>query len=84
MYSENEILGDYCDKEKIIFITTEDFEYVLPAFLSAFPLHYPIEQQNFDHCFDNNFDNKTCERLLIQWLNARLVYADWITVEGTL
>ena len=61
--AENEILDKYeTSRDKSLFIQSKDFEYVIDAFESVFPLTDSETgeiQEFFDIVSDNFFDNKT-------------------------
>lgn len=94
-------------KRNDVFISSKDFEIILEAFQSVFPIKNPwngIIEDEFDKIGHNFFDNKTSrlivERIsgikfnnekekiflfeLINWLNDKLAYADYIMVYGNL
>jgi hypothetical protein len=50
-------------KRNDAFIPTDDFDYIIKEFKSAFPLQNPwsnIIEESFDACGHNYFDKKTC------------------------
>ncbi|MET3027337.1 hypothetical protein ABXT06_11695 [Flavobacterium sp. UW10123] len=94
-------------KRNDVFIQTEDFNIVIEAFKSVYPIQNPwnnLIEDEFDVLGDNFFDNKTCKEIvkkinqietndekvklflkkLINWLNDKLSYADYIVVYGNL
>ncbi|WP_286965202.1 hypothetical protein [Flavobacterium sp. UBA4854] len=95
------------EKRNEVFIQTEDFNIVIEAFKSVYPIQNPwnnLIEDEFDVLGDNFFDNKTCKEIvkkinqietddekvkmflkkLINWLNDKLSYADYIVVYGNL
>lgn len=95
------------EKRNDAFISAEDFDIVLKAFNSVFPLKdldNNVEQETFDITGNNFFDNNVCKQILekinkiesddekvkmflkqiINWLNDKLFYADYIVVYGNL
>lgn len=94
-------------KRNDAFIPTADFDYVIDAFRSVFPLENPWNK-NIEECFDvcghNYFDKNTCRIIikkieqtktdelkvsefkneLIEWINNKLTYADYLAIYGNL
>ncbi|MFB9077702.1 hypothetical protein ACFFLS_00670 [Flavobacterium procerum] len=55
------------EKRNDVFISTEDFELVLKAFESVFPIKNPFNnniEDKFDKIGHNFFDNKICEEIV--------------------
>lgn len=53
-------------KRNDIFIPTDDFDYILETFASAFPVYNPLTKEvetSFNVCGLNYFDNQTCTRV---------------------
>ena len=108
LWPENKDGENYKTKKRNdAFIPTADFDYVINAFRSVFPLVNPwnkIIEEQFDVCGHNYFDKNTCRIIikkieqtktnelkvtkfkneLIEWLNDKLIYADYIAVYGNL
>ncbi|BDD09979.1 hypothetical protein FUAX_24110 [Fulvitalea axinellae] len=69
LWAENESLKKYVTaRDKSLFIQTKDFEYVIDAFNSVFPLK-DQDSGKTQNCLDivghNFFDNKTC-RIIVE------------------
>lgn len=94
-------------KRNDVFVHTGDFDIVLEAFKSVYPIQNPWNnsvEDEFDVLGNNFFDNLTCKEIvkritqiqsndkqvqsflaeLINWLNDKLTYADYIVVYGNL
>ncbi|KIX22688.1 hypothetical protein SY27_02370 [Flavobacterium sp. 316] len=108
LWAENKDGENYKTKKRNdTFIPTADFDYVINAFRSVFPLQNSWNnsiEENFDVYGTNWFDNKTCRIItdkirqskfeelkvtkfrneLIEWLEEKLKYADYIVVYGNL
>lgn len=69
LWAENSNLDKYItSRDKSLFIQTRDFEYVIEAFKSVFPLKISNNnkiQDCFDVVSDNIFDNKT-SRIIVE------------------
>lgn len=108
LWPENKAGENYKTKKRNdAFIPTADFDYVIDAFRSVFPLENPWNkniEEYFDVCGHNYFDKNTCRIIikkikqtktnelkvtkfkneLIEWLNDKLTYADYLAIYGNL
>lgn len=70
LWAENDKLKEYAtSRDRSLFIHTKDFEYVIDAFKSVFPLKDP-NRDEMQCCFDlvghNTFNNKTSRTIVRQ------------------
>ncbi|MBC8755776.1 hypothetical protein H2O64_13955 [Kordia sp. YSTF-M3] len=69
LWAENESLDKYLtSRDKSLFIQTKDFEYVIEAFESVFPMKDLDDgsiQSSFSYTSNNFFDNKT-SRIIVE------------------